>query len=50
MSQAFPYIENVPRMKVVELKEQLSKRGLDISGLKKDVSLMGLLAYSVSAD
>lgn len=29
---------DVPSLKVVELREELAKRGLDTKGLKKDVS------------
>jgi hypothetical protein len=34
----FPPIEQPAKLKVVELKEELDKRGLATSGLKKDVS------------
>ena len=34
----FPVIENPAKLKVVELKEELDKRGLPLGGLKKDVS------------
>jgi hypothetical protein len=37
MSQQFPPVD-VKSLKVAELKEELSKRGLDTKGLKKDVS------------
>jgi hypothetical protein len=33
----FPPIENPAKLKVVELKEELDKRGLPLGGLKKDV-------------
>jgi hypothetical protein len=33
----FPVIENPAKLKVVELKEELDKRGLPVGGLKKDV-------------
>jgi hypothetical protein len=33
----FPVIENPTKLKVAELKEELEKRGLPTSGLKKDV-------------
>lgn len=33
----FPPIENPSKLKVVELKEELDKRGLPVGGLKKDV-------------
>ena len=36
----FPVVENPSKLKVVELKEELEKRGMPISGLKKDVSLL----------
>lgn len=32
------HIEHPEKLKVVELKEELEKRGLDTKGLKKDVS------------
>jgi len=35
----FPVIENPAKLKVVELKEELDKRGLPLGGLKKDVRL-----------
>jgi len=35
----FPVIENPAKLKVVELKEELDKRGLPVGGLKKDVRL-----------
>jgi len=34
----FPPIEQPAKLKVAELKEELDKRGLPTSGLKKDVS------------
>jgi hypothetical protein len=33
----YPVIENPAKLKVVELKEELDKRGLPVGGLKKDV-------------
>jgi hypothetical protein len=33
----FPVVENPSKLKVVELKEELDKRGLPLGGLKKDV-------------
>jgi len=33
----FPVVENPSKLKVVELKEELDKRGLSLGGLKKDV-------------
>lgn len=33
----FPVVENPAKLKVVELKEELEKRGMPTSGLKKDV-------------
>jgi hypothetical protein len=33
----YPVIENPAKLKVVELKEELDKRGLPLGGLKKDV-------------
>ncbi len=35
-------IANVAKLKVVDLKEELSKRGLETTGLKKDVSHLRL--------
>ena len=53
----FPVIENPAKLKVVELKEELDKRGLPVGGLKKDVrpfsysrntpSLLGLAALDL---
>lgn len=34
----FPVVENPGKLKVAELKEELEKRDLPTSGLKKDVS------------
>lgn len=36
-----PGIMNISKLKVAELKEELSKRGLDTKGLKKDVGRRG---------
>ena len=33
----FPVIEHPAKLKVVELKEELDKRGLPVGGLKKEV-------------
>lgn len=38
MAEETPLPDNLSKLKVVELREELDRRGLSIEGLKKDVS------------